>query len=175
MRSTVDRAATRGAASVSNALRPGGAPLGRDYDRPDSKRTRGALLSSSMPFFEVNGTRIFAPPTAGPPLHTEADAVDLITASLEHGASCVALPVARFDPAFFDLHTRSLGEFIQKFVIYKRRVAFVGDISPYLVASTSLRAFVREANEGDHVWFVANFDELAARIAAPAGDEPVDH
>ena len=101
----------------------------------------------------------------GPPFHTEADAIDLIGAAYRARASCVALPAARFDPAFFDLRTRSLGEFVQKFVLYNQRIAFVGDISPYLDASTSLRAFVREANEGDHVWFFANLDELEARIA----------
>jgi hypothetical protein len=120
------------------------------------------------PLFELHGTRIFVSPTEGPLFHTEADAIDLITASFEHGASCVALPIARFDTDFFDLRTRSLGEFIQKFVGYKRRVVFVGDISRYLDASTSLRAFVREANEGEHVWFVANLDELAARISPPS-------
>lgn len=125
------------------------------------------------PSFELHGTRIFAPPASGPPLHTEADAIDLITAALEDDASCVALPVERFDPEFFDLRTRSLGEFIQKFVTYGRRVVFVGDISPYLEASSSLRAFVREANEGDHIWFVANLDELAARITEGGGDERI--
>jgi len=120
------------------------------------------------PFFELHGTRIFVSPTSGPLFHTEADAIDLISASVEHGASCVALPVALFNTDSFDLRTRSLGEFIQKFVAYKRRVVFVGDISRYLDASTSLRAFVREANEGEHVWFVANLDELAARISPPS-------
>jgi hypothetical protein len=118
------------------------------------------------PSFELHGIRIFTPPASGELFHTEVDAVDLIRASIEHDASCVALPVDRFDPAFFDLHTRSLGEFIQKFVTYKRRLAFVGDLSRYLAASSSLRAFVREANEGDHVWFVATLDELAERIPA---------
>jgi hypothetical protein len=120
------------------------------------------------PSFELQGTRIFAPPASGPPLHTEADAIDLISSAVQENAPCVALPVARFDAEFFDLRTRSLGEFIQKFVMYKRRVVFVGDISRYLEASTSLRAFVREANEGEHVWFVANLDELAARISPPS-------
>jgi hypothetical protein len=123
------------------------------------------------PTFELQGIRIFAPPTSGPPFHTEADAIDLITEAVEDGASCVALPVTRFDPKFFELGTRSLGEFIQKFVIYQRRVVFVGDISRYLDASTSFRAFVREANEDDHVWFVATFDEMAARLLAPPGKE----
>jgi hypothetical protein len=124
------------------------------------------------PSFELRGTRIFAAADAGPPFHTEADAIDLISAAFEDGASSVALPIARFDPEFFDLRTRSLGEFIQKFVIYKRRVVFVGDMSRYLGASASLRAFVREANEGDHVWFVANLEELAARIPANPDDSP---
>jgi hypothetical protein len=123
------------------------------------------------PSFEVHGQNIFAPSTSGPPFHTEADAIDLISAAVEEGASWVALPVVRFDPEFFDLHTRSLGEFVQKFVIYKRRVVFVGDISTYLAASSSLRAFVREANEGNHVWFVTDLDELSARIRATPSDE----
>ena len=116
--------------------------------------------------FELHGTRIFVSPDSGPAFHTEADAIDLIRAAVEERASCVALPVARFDPEFFDLRTRSLGEFVQKFVTYKRRVVFVGDISPYLESSASLRTFVREANEDDHVWFVADLEELAARISA---------
>jgi hypothetical protein len=116
--------------------------------------------------FELHGTRIFAPPSSGPLFHTEADAVDLISEAFGQGASCVALPVARFDADFFDLRTRSLGEFVQKFVTYKQRVVFVGDISRYLEQSSSLRAFVREANEGDHIWFVEDLEELADRTAA---------
>jgi hypothetical protein len=121
---------------------------------------------------ELHGLRIFAPPASGPPYHTEADAVDLIGEAFEHGASCVALPVERFDPEFFDLRTRSLGEFVQKFVTYGRRVVFVGDISRYLEQSSSLRAFVREANEGDHIWFVLDLEELKERIAAARSDSP---
>jgi hypothetical protein len=116
------------------------------------------------PFFEIQGTTIFTPPEPGPLFHTESDAIDLITAALEERASCIALPVERFEPDFFDLRTRSLGEFVQKFVVYKRRVAFVGDISAYLGTSSALRAFVREANEGEFVWFVADLDELAERL-----------
>lgn len=118
--------------------------------------------------FEVHGTRIFAPPDAGPPLHTEADAIDIIGASFEADATCIALPVARFEAAFFDLRTRSLGEFVQKFVTYGRRVVFVGDISRYLGESSSLRAFVREANEGDHIWFVEDLDTLTERLVTDA-------
>jgi hypothetical protein len=124
-----------------------------------------------MATFELGGILFFVPPNSGPPLHTETDAVDLIGASFEAGATSIALPVERFDSDFFDLHTRSLGEFVQKFVTYKRRVVFVGDISAYLEKSSSLRAFVREANEGDHIWFVADLEELAARLTLSPGDE----
>ena len=131
---------------------------------------RRATLLAMAPLIELAGTRIFAPSASGPPFHTEADAIDLIGAAYQARASCVALPAERFEPEFFDLRTRSLGEFVQKFVMYKQRVAFVGDISLFLDASTSLRAFVREANEGDHVWFVADLDELAARITDLGSD-----
>jgi hypothetical protein len=120
--------------------------------------------------FDLHGTRLFAVPAEGPPFHTEADAIDLISASVAAGSSFVVLPVERFDADFFNLRTRSLGEFVQKFIIYKRRIAFVGDLSNYLAESSSLRAFVREANEGDHVWFVADLDELTERMAVARRD-----
>jgi Domain of unknown function (DUF4180) len=118
-----------------------------------------------MRAFELHGIRFFAVHPDGPPFHTESDAIDLITAAVEADSSFVLLPVERFDADFFNLRRRSLGEFVQKFVMYKRRIAFVGDISSYLTESSSLRAFVREANEGNHVWFVADMDELADRLA----------
>ena len=119
-----------------------------------------------MTSFELHGTRLLAVHPDGPPFHTEADAIDLITSAVEADTSFVLLPVERFDADFFNLRTRSLGEFVQKFVMYKRRVAFVGDISDHLAQSSSLRAFVREANEGNHVWFVTDMDELAERLAS---------
>jgi hypothetical protein len=114
--------------------------------------------------FELHGIRLFAVSPDGPPFHTETDAIDLIRASVEADASFVVLPVERFEASFFDLRTRALGEFVQKFIIYKRRIAFVGDLSPYLAESASLRSFVREANEGEHVWFATEMDELAERL-----------
>ena len=36
------------------------------------------------------------------------------------GAGWVAVPVTRLDPAFFDLRTGVAGEFVQKFVVYRR-------------------------------------------------------
>ena len=100
----------------------------------------------------------------GPPLRNDQDAVGLIEAALSNGATLIALPVERLGDDFFRLSTRIAGEVIQKFLIYRRRVAIVGDISGYLAQSASLRAFVLEANRGRDIWFVNSLDELDQRL-----------
>ena len=69
---------------------------------------------------------------------------------LDLGAAAgrVAIPVARLDPAFFQLATRLAGEVAQKFVNYRIRLAIVGDISPQCAQSKALRDFVHESNQG---------------------------
>jgi len=80
--------------------------------------------------------------------------------------SLIALPVARLDPEFFRLSSRLAGDVLQKFVNYRLQLAIIGDISEHLAASEALRDFVWESNRGDHVWFVANEDDLTAKLAA---------
>jgi len=53
----------------------------------------------------------------------------------------------------------------QKFVMYGRRVAIIGDISRRIAASKSLAAFVIESNRGHDLWFVNNLQELVDRLA----------
>lgn len=75
------------------------------------------------------------------------------------------MPASRLDPAFLDLRTRMAGEFVQKVVNYQLRLAIVGDIQAAVEVSDALRDYVREANRGRHVWFVAGLDEVAAKLA----------
>ncbi|MEV0155627.1 DUF4180 domain-containing protein [Micromonospora sp. NPDC050686] len=103
----------------------------------------------------------------GPPVATEADALDLIGAAFV-GAEVVAVPASRLDPAFFALGTRFAGEIMQKFVNYRLRLAIVGDISAHLAASAALRALVHESNRGGHVWFVPDLAALDDRLRATA-------
>ncbi|HWT91355.1 MAG TPA: DUF4180 domain-containing protein [Solirubrobacteraceae bacterium] len=110
-------------------------------------------------------TSVFHVPAAGEPLRTGADALGVIYAEAAAGAEWIAVPAARLDPAFFDLRTGVAGEIVQKFVNYQARLAVVGDISGRVAASDALRDFVRESNRGRHVWFVADAEELAARLA----------
>jgi hypothetical protein len=100
----------------------------------------------------------------GEPLRNDRDAVNVISAALEQGARCVAIPVERLGDQFFDLRTRIAGEFIQKFVTYKIPLAIVGDISRYVAASRALHDFVYESNRGDYVWFLPNRDKLDERL-----------
>lgn len=48
---------------------------------------------------------------------------------------------------------------------YRLRLVVVGDIARHLSASAALPDLVREANRGRDIWFVADLDDLAARLA----------
>jgi hypothetical protein len=100
-------------------------------------------------------------PADGPLLSSGADALGLI---YEAEADWIAVPVARLDPAFFDLSSGLAGDIVQKFANYRQRLAVVGDISDALAESGALRDFVRESNRGRQLWFVADGDELTRRL-----------
>lgn len=104
----------------------------------------------------------------GPPLDSERAATDIIGDTFGSGVELVVIPVQRLGPGFLTLSTRLAGEVIQKFVNYRLRLAFVGDITSAVAASDALRDFVRESNRGRHVWFVADMAELEAKLSAAA-------
>jgi hypothetical protein len=104
----------------------------------------------------------------GPLLSSGADALGLIYGDEVGEAEWIAVPVARLDPEFFTLSSGVAGEFVQKFSNYGLRLAVVGDISDPLAKSVALGDFVRESNRGRQVWFVADDDDLAQRLATPA-------
>jgi hypothetical protein len=120
------------------------------------------------PFLELSGIRVFEVPATGPPLRSGTDAVDLMSAASEYQATFIAIPVERLADDFFDLRTCIAGEMAQKFAMYGRRVAIVGDISSRIAASKSLAAFVIESNRGHDLWFVNDLEEVANRLAAPS-------
>jgi hypothetical protein len=78
-------------------------------------------------------------------------------------ARFIVIPAERLSDDFFRLKTLIAGEVIQRFVMYKFRVAIVGDISRYLAESKSLRDFVYESNRGNQCWFVS-VEELGRRL-----------
>ena len=110
-----------------------------------------------------HGVPVLVCDPAGTPVATEQDALDLIGASFGQ-AEIVAIPASRLDERFFTLRTGFAGEVMQKFVNYRVRLVIVGDIAERTDASTALRDLVRESNRGRQVWFVADLDELDARL-----------
>ncbi|MFE3598313.1 DUF4180 domain-containing protein [Streptomyces sp. NPDC059096] len=116
-------------------------------------------------FVEHHGTPVLVCDAAGPPLATEQDALDHLVPAAFQGAEVVAVPAERFDARFFDLSTGVAGAILQKLANYRLRLVVVGDISRHLRASAALPDLVRESNRGRQVWFVADMDELAARLA----------
>lgn len=115
---------------------------------------------------DLDGTAVYVIDTEGPALDTDPQTVlDLLGYAYAHGgAEWIAVPAHRLDPAVFDLSTRILGEWAQKFVNYHSGFAVLGDLSERIAASEALAAFVREANRGRHLRFVPDLDALKASL-----------
>ena len=112
---------------------------------------------------ERRGVPVLVCADDGPPIAGPQDALDVIGAAFSR-ADVVAVPAQRFDDRFFVLRTGLAGEIMQKFVNYRMRLAVVGDISAHVAASDALRDLVHESNQGNHVWFVADLDELDTHL-----------
>jgi hypothetical protein len=114
---------------------------------------------------EIHGVRVLSVPDEGPAIRSGADALDLIAATYGLDVDLIAIPVGRFDPEFFTLSNGLAGEFLQKLVNYRLRVAIIGDLSAHTEASNALRDFVRESNRRKHQWFLETRAELRERLA----------
>jgi hypothetical protein len=102
----------------------------------------------------------------GFPLQTAEDANDFLSMAWSQRADLLAIPEERLGADFLRLSSRVAGEVFQKFVNYQLRCAIVGDITTALNSSESLQDFVRETNKGSAIWFVADLDQLRAKVAA---------
>jgi hypothetical protein len=119
---------------------------------------------------QLDGVPVLVCATEGSPLRDDREAVDLIAqAQFGHCAEWVAVPVDRLTPEFFQLRTGVAGAIVQKFVQYRTRLAVVGDVAAHLAASDAVQDWVREANRGRHIWFVADLAELEQRLATARG------
>ena len=59
---------------------------------------------------------------------------------------------------------------VQKFVTYQLTVAIVGDTSQLASESVALRDFIRESNQRGSIWFLADKEELQARLGTATAD-----
>lgn len=96
----------------------------------------------------------------GPLLGSGRDASDIIGDALGADAELVVIPVERLEPAFFQLRSGLLGEFVQKFTNFGLRLAFVGDLGDQIAQSKSLHDFVFECGKNDRIQFVADINDV---------------
>jgi hypothetical protein len=112
--------------------------------------------------------RVFAVPPEGTPIADEAAALDVVGDALGAGAEVVSLPVTRLTPEFFRLRSGVAGAVVQKFVTYRLRLVVLGDPARLGPTSGPVEDWMREANRGRELWFVADDAELARRLDAEA-------
>lgn len=129
---------------------------------PDRRRP----YRGRMPIDERGGLRILRLDPDGPLVSTSEETADLIGSAWFEQANVIAVPVARLDPAFFDLRSQTAGELTQKLANYRLKLVVIGDVSPFEAASSAFRDYVTESNRGGHVWFVPDEAALDRRLAA---------
>jgi hypothetical protein len=116
----------------------------------------------------IGNVRVLKLAYVGAALERASDANLLLEQAFSTDAEFLVIPVERLGPNFLKLSTGVAGEVFQKFVNYKLRCAIVGDIGEAVMASRSLGDFVRETNNGNSIWFVADFEDLWARLSDPS-------
>lgn len=114
---------------------------------------------------EIVGEKVLFAAADGPLIAGPADTTDLLGEAFSREARTVVLPVERLDPQFLVLSTRIAGEVIQRFTNYGLRVVILGNVSAAAADSEPLKAFIRESNRGEGLWFVDDLDELRSRLA----------
>jgi len=94
-----------------------------------------------------------------------ASALDLM-ATVRHTAECDRIAISKSAVAedFFILSTGMAGEILQKFVNYHTKLAIVGDYPQY--TSKALNDFIRESNEGSHIFFVPDEQTAIEKLSA---------
>jgi hypothetical protein len=94
----------------------------------------------------------------------EAAALDLVGQAFGEEAEVVAVPVERLSPDFFRLATGVAGAIVQKFVNYRLRLVVVGDVAHHGEPAGPVADWIREADRGRELWFVAD------EVEEPAAD-----
>lgn len=85
-------------------------------------------------------------------MHTVQDALDCMAEVRYLGAEAMLLRQEHLPADFFVLRTRLAGDILQKYSNYRMRLAIIGAFEA--VESESLRAFIRESNQGRQVAFL---------------------
>lgn len=114
----------------------------------------------------IGGVQALVCAADGAMIANEDDGTDLIGEAIGADARLIVIPVGRLSGDFFRLATGLAGAITQKAVNYRKQLVIVGDVSAHEAKSVPFRDFVREANRGRQLWFVADRETLEARLAS---------
>ena len=92
------------------------------------------------------------------------DANDLLGNAYYQGFEGMIISTDKISPRFFDLKTKLAGEVLQKFSVFRMRLAIVGDFSAF--PSESLQSFICESNRGRLIHFSSTTAEALAWFEA---------
>jgi hypothetical protein len=107
----------------------------------------------------IHGELIAEIPKSHPVIQT---AQDFLETMMNLPADTIVLHQQTLPDTFFDLRSGLAGEILQKVVNYGRRVAIVGDFTPY--TSKSLQDFIRESNRGNTAVFTATISDAVEKL-----------
>ena len=114
---------------------------------------------------EKDGIQAAVALSEGPLLKDVQSALDLIaTASYEADVNRIAFDKHQVHPDFFRLRTGLAGDVLQKFTNYGVKAAFFGDFTAMTDKSEPFRAFVKESNAGNCIFFAESEDEAVERL-----------
>ena len=91
-------------------------------------------------------------------IKTTQDALDVMGNTQ---ATAIVLHSHNFEPDFFDLSTKKLGDILQKFSNYQVKLAIIGNFDQY--PSKVLKDFIYESNRYGDYLFVSSLDEVKKR------------
>lgn len=114
---------------------------------------------------EVAGRRVLICAPVGAVLAKPGDTNDFLAEAWAQEADMLAIPTARLGEDFFELRSGLAGEVGQKFANYRMPLVIIGDITQWIAQSRAFRDYVREANAGNSLWFVADSAELIEKVS----------
>jgi len=106
---------------------------------------------------EINEKKYIECAAAEAPIHTEQNALDLISACFENNTNLVMVSAEALADDFFKLRTGLAGSVLQKFINYNIKVAVV--MTDQQEVKGKFKEFITEANKGNSFKKFSNKEE----------------
>ena len=121
-------------------------------------------LNDDLTKADIHGHAVGRLPSVGETISTDEQSSDLFGNAWFDHVEVLVVPTGRLADDFFDLATGYAGQIVRKAVNYGICLVVMGDIESYIQQSNAFADFVREANQGEHIWFLPDDEALGARL-----------